>query len=173
MLLAGAALIGFVASLWTNIAASTVSSTWIADHKILIWVVTGMFAGLAVWQVLRDRASGGGERSSAEIELLISLADAIETERQDFLDQALGARYQMSPAAVAFTNPRPGDLPPGAEALLVHWQALDGQQEGDIETIAGFYQNLNQGAWRSWAHRALVKRFCSRGLCSISSASFA
>src|SRR4051794_36451720 len=145
MVLAAAALVGFVASLWTNIAASTVSPTWIADHKSLIWVLTGVFAGLAVWQVLRDRASGGAEGgTSADIQLVWSLAGAVETERQDFLDQALGARYRTSAAAVTFANPGPGDLPPGAEGLLVHWQAVDGQQEGDIETIAGFYQGLDQ-----------------------------
>jgi hypothetical protein len=127
-----------------NMAASTVSETWIANHTTSIWVVTGVFAALAVWQVLSERASDGEEGSSADGHLLMALAGAIEAERQNFLDQALGARYQTAPALVSFTNPRPGDLPTGAEALLVHWQALDGQKEGDPETITDFYQDLKQ-----------------------------
>ncbi len=73
------------------------------------------------------------------------LMKQVLTERQRFIDQALGVQWRTAPADVRFTNPNAGNLPTAMEELLINWQDLDGGRAGSIDDVSDFYRREPSG----------------------------
>jgi hypothetical protein len=87
------------------------------------------------------------DSTSRERDALQGLARAVHTERQRFIDQALGHSLATAcptdPAETSFTDPSPGEpLATVLDSLPVHWHETDGDQTGTITTVASFFESI-------------------------------
>ncbi|MDX6396552.1 MAG: hypothetical protein QOJ73_7615 [Streptosporangiaceae bacterium] len=115
-----------------------------AEHATVlalpVGIVAVVLATVSIWLTIKGLQSPLDSQRSVR-----DLSQAVRTQRQRFLDQALAVEWHARPARLRFTDPPAEILPEPAEALLLRWQELSGAKAGSIEDVAAFYQNQSTG----------------------------
>jgi GTPase SAR1 family protein len=111
----------------------------VAVLSLLVGIVGVVLTAVPIWWTVK------GPRPVDSGQAVRILVQAVRTQRQRFLDQALAVSWQIRPARLRFTDLAAEVLPRPVEALLLCWQDLSGAEAGSIEDVAAFYQNQPTG----------------------------
>ncbi len=105
-----------------------------------VGIVSVVLAAVSIWLTVQGLRPGVDSRQAVR-----DISQAVRTQRQRFLDQALAVAWQARPARLRFTDLAAEVLPEPVEALLLRWQDLSGAEAGSIDDVAAFYQNQPTG----------------------------
>ena len=124
-------------SLWAPGQDGAARANVLALPVGVLSLVASMVSGWFAWRALQPAPQ---PRDAAR-----ELRDAVRSDRERFLSQALGMRYTVALARLTFADPEPGSLPAQAESLLLNWQDVDGAGAGSLDDVADFYRQEPTG----------------------------
>ena len=137
-------------SLWAPGQDGAARANVLALPVGVLSLVASMVSGWFAWRALQPAPQ---PRDAAR-----ELRDAVRSDRERFLSQALGMRYTVALARLTFADPEPGSLPAQAESLLLNWQDVDGAGAGSLDDVAARFGGRTRTLPSRWEPVAAAVR---------------